>query len=80
MYIGVLCQTCALGYTRSGETECVECWSAAVVQVAIFGMVIFGVLVIGYFVKSTIESEGKPSSEVIMELKVIVTHLQIIGM
>ena len=80
MFTGVSCQTCASGFTRSGETDCVECWSGALVQLAIFGLVLFGVLVLAYFVKSTIDSKGEPSSEFIMMGKMLVTHLQVIGM
>ena len=79
-YTGVLCKTCNDGYTRSGEFACAECWSPGLVLLATIAIGVLGMLVLAYFVRSTIASEGKPSSETIMVLKQVANHMQILGM
>ena len=79
-YTGVLCRACDGGFTRAGDDGCEACWEAVWVRLAMFGMAVLGAVVIAYFVRSTIASEGKPSSENIMMLKQVVSHMQVVGM
>lgn len=79
-YAGVLCRTCSAGHTRSGEFGCTECIDPALVKVAIFTLLLLGMAVVAYFVKSTLASEGRPSSEGIMMLKLVASHLQLVAM
>ena len=79
-YTGVLCRTCSTGYTRSGELGCSECDDPVLVKCAMSALMLVGTAVVAYFIKRTLDSEGRPSSESIMILKLVVSHLQVVAM
>jgi len=80
-HTGNLCQECAEGFTRSGDSNCAKCIDFRL-QALIFALgLTLGIMVICFMIRRTINSKGSLAGvPQIMMLKIMVTHCQIVAM
>lgn len=78
-FTGRMCAQCADGFARSGDGGCSRCASRSVVWLAVFGGLIVGLVVLGYLVFSTLQARGKPNKQHVALNKILLTHMQQLG-
>ena len=78
-YIGAMCMTCSANYARSSEYGCAACSDDAVVASLAGLVIVLGAGIAAVLIRRTIQAKGQQGSIEVGILKLLISHLTVIG-
>jgi len=78
-YSGNLCNSCQVGFARSGTATCQECRGDGENSAALVGGSILALIMVAGLTFMTLRSRGEPSKQHVGVVKILFTHVQIVA-
>jgi hypothetical protein len=79
-YAGALCTSCSPGFAKSSDDVCGECPKKGIFRLYLFIGMLIALAGMVFLIRSTIKAKGKEKAIHSMIFKVVMNHMQVVGM